>query len=102
MKLLLVFAAILFVAAANESYRRPTEKEDYPHRPIYCSKPAAPQNGGIKESYEHYKIGTIIHYSCEYGYVLVGSSWNRCVRKEWHAVWEYAVPICRAEYPVYV
>ena len=54
------------------------------------------------ELYEHYNIGTIIHYSCKYGYVLVGSSWNRCVRKQWHAVWEYVVPICRAEYPVYV
>ena len=124
MKLLLVFTAILFVAAANEYYPRPTEKEVYPrptekevyphatekgedhgkgyhHRPIYCPKPVAPQNGEVKESYAQYKIGTIIHYSCEYGYVLVGSSWNRCVRKEWHAVWEYAVPICKAEYPTY-
>ena len=63
---------------------------------VYCLKPVPPPYGAIKEIVsDHCEINTIIHYSCQNGYVMSGSSWNQCVYDQSRAVWAYAVPVCK-------
>ena len=104
MKILLVFVVVLaVVAATTDGYNqhkgytrtrtRPTT--DGKHHPVYCPKPNPPVYGYIKENNAYYHIGSIIHYYCNYGYELYGSSWNKCVYEYGVAKWEYPVPICK-------
>ncbi|KAL5506559.1 hypothetical protein EMCRGX_G008227 [Ephydatia muelleri] len=88
MKALLVFVAVLVVVAAttdrynnyhDKTRTRTRSKTDGKHRPVYCPKSNPPVYGSIQENNAYYHIGSIIHYSCNYGYELYGSSWNKCV-----------------------
>ena len=79
----------------GESRTRTRPTTDGKYRPVYCPKPNPPVYGYIKESNAYYQIGSIIHYYCNYGYELYGSSWNKCVYEYGVAKWEYPVPICK-------
>ena len=72
-----------------------TQRPQATQPPIYCSKPVPPQYGEIEENYDVCEINSIIHYSCQNGYVLYGSSLNKCVNKDGRAVWAYSLPVCR-------
>ena len=72
-----------------------TQRPQATQPPIYCSKPVPPQYGEIEENYDVCEINSIIHYSCQNGYVLYGSSLNECVNKDGRAVWAYSLPVCR-------
>ena len=82
----------------DKSRRKPakvTQRPQATQPPIYCSKPVPPQYGEIEENYDVCEINSIIHYSCQNGYVLYGSSLNKCVNKDGRAVWAYSLPVCR-------
>ena len=104
MKALLVFVAVLVVVAAttdrynnyhDKTRTRTRSKTDGKHHPVYCPKPNTPVYGSIQENNANYPIGSIIHYSCNYGYELYGLSWNKCVYEYGVAKWKYPVPICK-------
>ncbi|KAL5491027.1 hypothetical protein EMCRGX_G016241 [Ephydatia muelleri] len=83
---------------AKCSDRKPAdlpEPGDGKHLLVYCPKLNPPVYRYIKESNAYYHIGSIIHYYCNYGYELYGSSWNKCVYEYGVAKWEYPVPICK-------
>ncbi|KAL5491036.1 hypothetical protein EMCRGX_G016251, partial [Ephydatia muelleri] len=79
----------------GETRTRTRPTTDGKYRPVYCPKPNPPVYGYIKENNAYYQIGSIIHYYCNYGYELYGSSWNKCVYEYGVAKWEYPVPICK-------
>eukprot|EP00731_Ephydatia_muelleri_P015269 Em0008g989a len=97
------YASLVVVAATADGYNqhkgytrtrtRPTT--DGKHLLVYCPKLNPPVYRYIKESNAYYHIGSIIHYYCNYGYELYGSSWNKCVYEYGVAKWEYPVPICK-------
>ncbi|XP_074165140.1 complement receptor type 2 isoform X2 [Sminthopsis crassicaudata] len=65
-----------------------------------CRTPAEPLNGKVQMI--NLQFGSIIQYSCDDGYLLIGHSSNQCIISENTAIWEYEAPLCepiRCELP---
>eukprot|EP00731_Ephydatia_muelleri_P015264 Em0008g984a len=79
----------------DKTHTKTRSKTDGKNNLVYCPKPDPPVYGSVQENNAKYQTGCIIHYSCNYGYELYGSSWNKCVYEYGVAKWEYPVPICK-------
>ncbi|VDO92474.1 unnamed protein product [Soboliphyme baturini] len=66
-------------------------------RPLFCSSPAVPKNGGIMLSNQIYKIGSSAYYYCIYGFVIVGRSVRICLE---NGTWSDLPPTCERKYSV--
>ena len=61
-----------------------------------CSTPSLPKNGGIQGSIQqYYSVGTVLYYSCNYGYVShPQNSWTACRLAFSGTYWENTPPTC--------
>lgn len=78
--------------ALSEDYRYQGLSEACNHR--MCANPTVPVFGGIKETKQTYRVGSIIHYYCNYGYTLRGAKWNMCLISR---SWKRDTPICKSK-----
>lgn len=56
-----------------------------------CGFPGSPAHGYVKLDQDAYNEGDVVTYSCQVGYILLGSPVSRCTED---GSWTREVPIC--------
>ncbi|NXN98947.1 CR2 protein, partial [Rhinopomastus cyanomelas] len=65
-------------------------------RPVECGYPGEPENGRAIALTEKFDFGSVVNFTCNLGYRLVGPTQIRCGIESGTVAWDKHVPFCEA------